>query len=187
MWLANIISRVFDPPVVGTLVLILAFTKSALPAARALPLGLAIFWLIAGIPLVLLVWGIKTGRIKNWDLTERRERIVPIIIEVILTVIAGALVVIWGNSFLESVMVMLLGWMVGFLLITLVWKISGHVAANTLAVGLTLSWLGGRSWALLLLIPLVAWARVKRGDHTAAQAAAGAVWSALVLSVYLLW
>lgn len=187
MLLANIISRVLDPLVVGTLVLILAIGHSALPLPRAVPLGLAIFWLIAGIPLVLLVWGIKTGRIKNWDLTERRQRVVPILIEMTLTAIAGVLVVIWGNSFLESVMVMLLGWMVGFLLITLVWKISGHVAANTLAVGLTLSWWGGRAWILLLLIPLVAWARVKRGDHTAAQAAAGALWSALVLSVYWLW
>jgi membrane-associated phospholipid phosphatase len=66
------------------------------------------------------------------------------------------------------------------LLVTLVWKISIHVAVAAGAV-VILALVFGPAW--LLLVPLVAavgWARVVLNDHSPAQSVAGATLGGLV-------
>jgi membrane-associated phospholipid phosphatase len=59
------------------------------------------------------------------------------------------------------------------LLITVWWKISGHVSTVAFGVTMATGFLGTWASPLLLLIPLVAWARVKVGAHTITQTLAG--------------
>ena len=59
----------------------------------------------------------------------------------------------------------------------MVWKISGHASVAALATGLIIQWFGWYWWPILLIVPLVAWARVVRRDHTVGQVIAGAVYS----------
>jgi membrane-associated phospholipid phosphatase len=60
------------------------------------------------------------------------------------------------------------------LLITLRWKISQHVSSIAVCATVATAVLGVSAAPTLLLIPLVAWARVKVGAHTVLQTVAGA-------------
>ena len=61
------------------------------------------------------------------------------------------------------------------LAITFWWKISQHVASTAASTALMTAALGLWAAPIMLLIPLVAWARVKVGAHTVLQTMAGGV------------
>lgn len=78
-------------------------------------------------------------------------------------------------------------WLFGFLLISLLFKISGHAGSITLATGLLMSWYGFAWWPILLLIPLVGWSRVVTKNHTVAQVVIGIAYSFILLIAYEIW
>jgi hypothetical protein len=174
--LATIISRIVDPPVVVCVLTLFAITQSDLTrrGVFALSILLPIF---VGVPLLYFLWELKTRQVKNWDITNRKERIKPLLIFLLSLLIDIIFIAVLDSSFLLNVFLLYFFWLLGFLIITLFWKISGHTSAAMLGVGVAIIWYGPSMLFLLGVIPLVAWARLVRHDHTPFQLVAGVLYS----------
>lgn len=182
--IATIISRIFEPVVMFSAITIIGAWSSL--SSEKLPLFFALLVAAIALPLGLLVWSLKTGRISNWDMTNRKERIGPLSTMLVLMIFYTIGVSFLGSALLTQLFISFIMWVVGFLLVTTKWKISGHSSVAALAVGHIILWFGWAYWPVLFIVPTVAWARVVRKDHTIAQVIAGAIYSwGLLFLLYL--
>lgn len=186
-YIATVISRIFDPLVVITVIMLLAFLRSGLPPIVGIKLFVAVYTIGVLIPVVLLLFAIRRKIIDSWDIPKRHMRLVPLGIEFVATLIGYGIVLRFGNAFLVQLFILLLLWLAGFFCITALWKISGHVGTVALATGLLLRWFGWGAWPVLFIVPLVGWARVVRRDHTVAQVIAGAAYSWILILLHETW
>lgn len=167
--IGTIISRIFDPFVMLVLLFWLVFAGT--------PRAVEAFGLMVVLPFMLFVIALKTKMVKNWDVRDRRER--PKLLWTLLIIETGASVLL-GTSLALPILIGLLG----FALITQYWKISGHTMAATLTTGYVVMRFGFLWWPVLLIIPLVAWARIVTKNHTLLQVIAGALYACTIV---LLW
>ena len=163
--LAKVISGVFSPPVV--LVIAVVFIGVALNA-----LSWSIIYVLSVIivPTLYVWWLLKSGRIKNFHMYERRERIKPNALTLLLTILAwlgfkytGAPPEFTLFAFVAIFEVAQL------LLITFFWKISIHSTSITGLSFFLVALFGWKVWYLLLAIPLVIWARLRTDNHSFKQ------------------
>lgn len=173
--LAHLISNVIHPIVLP----IVAFWTLMrfgfeLPVER-LSLYLLVVVLSCSVAPALIVIALKKmGKVSDYDISRRESRAVPFLLGV-ASYAAGALAL-----YLLGAPPLVVGFMMCYaintifiFLITLLWKISVHVtslggpiAAFTYVFGLQSLW-------LLLLMPPLAWARVRLKAHTPMQTVAG--------------
>lgn len=176
MILAKIISRVFEPMVVLTIIVLLGGLRSGLTGNSL------ICYCLLLVSLILLVFlyrlKLKKGGV-NWDVSERKKRIKPLLLLILVLVAVFWLMGKFNNLFLTGEFFPILIWTVGFFLITLVYKISGHVSVLTLVCTLVIRWYGPGFWPVYLTIPLLAWSRVKLKAHSVGQVIAGFLYSYL--------
>lgn len=180
---ASIVSRIFDPMVGMAVVLLLALLRSGASWF------IALLWLfiLIGPPTIMRLWAKQRVGL-DWNIRDRRRRIVPFVI--FLVMIAGDLVLLkfFAPAALFRLFLFFFVWTAGFFLITaFATKISGHAAGNALAAGLIIFWYGWQWWPILLIVPLVGWARVVRRDHTIPQVIMGALYSWVLLVVFDYW
>ena len=185
---AALISRFLAPQYVVTLLLL------SLGLADPVSWRRGIVWVLAtGLPFVLITLGVfnralRRGAISDWHITDRRERLRPGIVAASLLFTAIPMAILYVFDGPRWILAVALS---GFLLvvinlaITLIWKISQHVSGIALGATLITASLGPLAAPSLLLIPLVAWARVKVGAHTVAQTIAGGV-TGIIISVVAL-
>lgn len=168
--IATIISRVFDPFIMLSVVLIifLSHTRVFIPAFISMVI----------IPFALFIIAWKTKRVSDWDISDRRER--PMLFWS-LTAIEIINIVVFQLWFLLP---MIMSFAV-FSFITHFWKISGHAFASALATGLFISRFGWQWWPVLCIVPLVVWSRVMRKNHTLPQCIAGALFAWTVVFMFL--
>jgi membrane-associated phospholipid phosphatase len=137
----------------------------------------ALLYLGVGVllPVLYVVWAIRTGRITDFHMAIRRERVAPFLVSILCGAAAWLMLVGLGapRDFAAPVLALLLQTLLLFL-ITLFWQVSVHTAVTASLV--TFCCMVGGQGALLLigLIPLVAWARLYLGRHTLAQTVVGA-------------
>jgi len=178
--IATILSKLFEPALLLSLSFVAVAVRFGVPFAQSL---LWLFVLIGPV-IAYRVWA-KYRMGLDWDIHDRTKRIKPMGVLVGYLCIAGVILYRFEPR-IVPIQVLFLVWTVGFLCITRYWtKISGHVGGDTLAVGMMILWYGWGFWPLLGIIPLVAWSRVVRKDHTIFQVILGAVYSwSLLLLVY---
>jgi len=174
---AAIISRLFDPINVFAVVAIIVVGRSSMPPGAMTRFFVVLFFGMFLPPLAFLLWAIKTRRVSNWDLTNRRQRVRALVVFLGLLGVDFILIQMFGNAYLVQLFLFFFFWFAGFFAITLFWKISGHTSTLTLASLFIIQWFGWALWPILLTIPLVSWARVKRKNHTVAQVVAGVLYS----------
>ncbi len=169
---AAIISRVFEPALTLSMAFIVYAAHAGIAAGRiALWAAVIIFP-----PMTLRIWAHQAKGL-DWDIHERKKRVVPLLI--LLFLLAFDLVLFWlFEPRLLGALALFFLWTTGFFIITKYWtKISGHTSANALASGMVVRIFGWRFWPVLLIVPLVAWARVIRKDHTVGHVVLGAAYS----------
>ena len=166
----TLISRIFDPFVMLGIafIVLLSGTSVFIPA----------FVCMAIVPFVLYVVAWKTKMISNWDMSDRRER--PKILWLLVVIETVCIVIFQLWSILP-----ILGAIVGFTVISHVWKISGHAMSAALATGIIVATFGWAWWPLLCIVPIVAWARVVRKNHTILQVIAGALYAWGIVALFL--
>ncbi len=181
--LARIISLVFEPMIVMALIALTGGWRSGLRGEAYAWYSIAMFVLTFFVACVrlLLVRKFKT----NWDISDRHKRVRLLIILFGFVGILFWSMTFWKNSALTNLFGLFLLWLLGFFLITLKYKISGHVAMVTLAAGLFFQWFG--FWQAFFLVPLVAWARVVGKNHTIGEVITGALYSLFLLVVFDYW
>lgn len=183
---AKWISRIFSPPILVVVSIALA---SAAIGTTAAWLWAGVFTLIAVIiPVLYIVWKVKQGLITDFHMRIREQRIKPMFFMLLMTVLATVVLAVFSAPFVLVVLAVSSVSQVGFLTtVTLKWKISGHSTAAAGFSILMVALFGAAALPVLLLIPLVAWARVARSRHELTQTIAGTIagitYTLLVLAV----
>jgi len=140
-----------------------------------------VYLLIVSIVLwIARIYAVKILR-TNWDISDRAKRVQSLIplIGICIGFLLGLL--LWDNQGLIRFGSMLLLWLVGFSLITLKTKISGHMAVLTFSVGLLLYWYGLVALPLMALLPMVGWSRLVLKRHTMIEVIGGTLYSTIFL------
>ncbi|KAA1021489.1 hypothetical protein FVA95_20285 [Pseudonocardia sp. EV170527-09] len=179
--LARVLTEVFAPSVVVTLLPLAvawAATRQVLPT---LSWGLLVALTSSILPMVVIVWGARSGRWDGHHVRNREGRLIPFLVLIVLSLLGlGLLVVLsapWPVIALDVIMVVIL-FVAGA--ITTRWKVSMHAAVcGSAAVVLVVTY-GPVWWLSLLVVAAVAWSRVRINDHTAAQVVVGSALGAVV-------
>lgn len=173
--LAHLISLSFDPIIISTLSLFLIISQVEKDLVKVLLwFGLV---LIVGIlpPLIFLAYEKKKGRVTDWFLYNRKERI-PIYVASLISLSTTVLLIWWLEgpiNLLIFSLTSLLNALVLGVATYLGHKVSVHTSAVTFFVLVLLLVVDWSYWPALLLIPIVAWSRAKLKKHTWPQLVAG--------------
>ncbi len=174
--LARAVTEIFAPaPTVAALLVVVAWHTAA-TTADAVRWGLVSVLFASLIPFAYIIRGVRRRRFTDHHVSVREQRPIVLLFG-IASVLAGiAVLIILGapRDLVALVGAMAVGLM-SSMLVTLFWKISVHAAVTTGAVVVLVLVFGPLLLTLMLLVALVAWARVAIGDHTPAQALAGVV------------
>ncbi|MBD5174863.1 MAG: phosphatase PAP2 family protein [Bacteroidales bacterium] len=195
---ANIVSDVFSPLLMPTYAMIAAMWLTPLcllPVGNRVSATAGIAFITCIIPLVFIFTMIRLGRVADVSISDPRQRRAPYIVALLCYI--GAAV------FLASLKAPL--WLVVFygagaivLLLNLFITAKSKISAHTSAVGGTCAlifWLTLRGYLLfsplvwvsvaVLMVGIMAWARLYLYRHTLGQVAAGAALSFSVVFVAL--
>ncbi len=185
--LAQIISFFFNPVMLLVFVPLFLVYKTSGDVISALAwTGYTMIFLIA--MTFFVIYGVHKKFFTDLDVSRRTQR--PLLF---LAGIFMSLVYLWGLFFLNGpriLIVVTIGFITGVLLLAIVntrLKVSFHVATVS-AVFFSLAMVYQRYYYItLLLIPVVAWARLKVKRHTLPEAIVGACFGVLFsLAIYIL-
>jgi membrane-associated phospholipid phosphatase len=133
------------------------------------------------IPLFYFVHLLTTKEISDWDTTRRRQRIK--LYAAVLIIHAVGIIFAWALGKIILAKILLAFWTLAlaYTLVTLFWKISLHTGVFATAVAFT-AVLWGRNWLWpALILPLIAWSRLRLRKHNLAQVVIGAVLGPVIL------
>ena len=181
--LARVFSNVVSPPVMFAL-MGLAITWSVLPFWEGLFWAAVYGFWVSLMPMLVVAYMLKTGRISDLHMSNTRERRIPYLTSVLGSLIASAIIHFFeGPELLRCLAIFSTLELAALALITNFWLISIHasaIAAVTMISGLVFGW-----WTLILLLPvvvIVCWVRLYLRRHTFQQVVAG-----LSLGVITVW
>ncbi|MBM3188220.1 MAG: DMT family transporter [Chloroflexi bacterium] len=188
---ARLISRFLSPQYVAVPFLLALGLLDPESWTRGLFWAIGIALLAIGLPVAIMLRELHKGGISDWHLSRREERLkpIPIVTGLVSTGLPALLLYLFdGPRSLLLGCLTALALVLFNLLVTLGWKISQHTAGIAATTTLVTALLGVGASPILLLIPLVAWARVKVGAHTIMQTVAGGAVGVLVsaATVYLM-
>ena len=178
--LASLASNLGSPPVLASVAVALIALK--LSSARAWMWGSVYLLLGVMMPFLYVVWLVKRGNVTDIDVRLRKQRFQPLLVTITCTGLAWLVLALGVAPATMTVVVGALWFQaVAVFAITLRWKISVHAA--TAAGATTMAWvLLGTPLPLVLIVPLVAWSRVRLRRHTLPQTVAGAVLGFVIFS-----
>jgi membrane-associated phospholipid phosphatase len=181
MLFPTIISRIFDPFVLLSGLIIAIFYGNGLRGMELISRVMTVISILVIPPVLLLFYTIKKHWVKDWDISDRKQRVRVFL--VFSFILIFDLVVLRSQEIIFPYIIILCFWFVGFFIITLFWKISGHTGVATLVILLVMV-VGESSlkdWVLIYVlcisIPLIAWSRVALKKHTILQVIGGTVYA----------
>ena len=177
-WIAFLLSALLSPYLVipvGTVALIYARSSASHPPQEYLTWMAVSLFFSTALPLGYILWGMWRGTISDVHVMERDQRGTPFIIAIVggflgafLLFLLGAPKSVWALSLIQAVNGLVI------LLITYFTKISVHVAVLSATVlGAAALHPAFSPYAAMGLIPLLMWARTKRGRHSWLQGLGG--------------
>ena len=173
---AKILSRFLSPQYVAAPLLLVLGLADPVSWKRGLIWAAGVGLFSITLPLAAFYRALKRGGISDWHVTRREERMQ---VSLLLPTVAALVLPLAAMVALKGPRLLLIGFASGLILslfnimVTWRWKISQHVSTVAVSTTLITSTLGLGASPVLLLIPLVAWARVKVGAHTVMQTVAG--------------
>lgn len=179
--LARALSYVLSPYVVT------ALTASAVTVAYARPSLLGVLQVLVAItsstlvPFLFTLWMVRTGRTTDMHAAIRSQRHPIFLVAIVSNSVATLF--LWATGAHPLVVAMGVAYCASgalFWAVTTVWKISLHTGVLAGSLMIAAHAFGDLALYGLPLLPLVAWARVRRRRHTLSQVTAGAVCGAAV-------
>jgi len=150
------------------------------------------YWMVIAVSLLLLpgvIYSISTWvKEKRFDIdiTQREDRIVPLMLATLGALIGGYMVTNRLDSInLQFISNVLVAFLLAITVITFIWKISLHTSTLAAMVTMLVLFSGPKfGWVFLLLIPVI-WSRLKLKQHSPAQLLVGAgLGVAVILTAY---
>jgi len=174
--LAGLISTISSPFIVVTVFALAIILAQPFSLADRTLWSLEFLLFIILLPVVYVWYGVKTGKFTDFHLMVREQRTGPFLV----SLAGGTLLVLVNLLTHVPAEIMTLGWVLWvnglvFALITHFWKISIHVASLTGSIVMVGVLLNHQLFWLLLLVLVVAWARLYRKRHSLAQAAVASI------------
>jgi hypothetical protein len=172
--LARLLTEMFAPPSVVAALLVLVALHSTSSSVDALHWGSIAVLFAALIPVTYIVRGVRRQYLSDHHVQAREQRPGVVLVAVASVIVGLALFALLGAP--RDLFALVAGMAVGLaasLAVTMVWKISTHVAVVTGAVVILGLTFGTPYLALLPAVVLVGWARVGIGDHKPTQVVAG--------------
>ncbi len=150
---------------------------------------LAVLFLAATIVPMLLIYGLKKiGKVSDYNITFREQRFLPLLVMVGVNLVGYEVMdqldaprIFTGILLFNAVNTVLI------LLITLQWKISIHLLTLASSIALIYLQFGVVAFWLLLLVPVLMWARIYLKAHTFMQTLVGALIGFLTMYAELKW
>ncbi|MEE8135855.1 MAG: hypothetical protein V3T52_01645 [Thermodesulfobacteriota bacterium] len=137
-------------------------------------------------PALYIMYLVRKGIVTDFHLNVRRERTKPFLIMAINSAAVFLIMLLAGAPKLILIVIAAAAiQLLCMLLITLRWKISGHCTAATGLVVLALALFGEKLLPLILIIPLIAWSRIRLSRHTFTQTVAGIFLGAVTITALL--
>lgn len=181
--LARAVTELLAPPNLAVGQGLLVGWHSA-PGPAGLGWGLFAATVCGLIPYGVVTAGVRRRRWTDRHLRDRAQRPVPLLagIASIATGLA-MLVVLDGPRQLVALVTAILTALVATLVVTVWWKLSVHAAAASGTVAILALTLGPALALSAPAVALVAWSRVRLGDHTTAQTVAGTAMGGLIATI----
>ena len=178
--LARAVTELLAPANLAVAQLLLVGWHSS-PGPAGLGWGLLTATFCGLLPYGIVIVGVHHRRWTDRHLRARQQRPVPFL-AAIASVLAGLAVLLALDAppQLVALVVAMLAGLAATLLVTLWWKLSVHTAAASGTVAILALVFGPALTLALPTVALVAWSRVRLGDHTPAQTLAGAALGGLV-------
>lgn len=179
---ARLFSNIVSPPVMFA-VLGLAFALYEMPTLEGLLWAAVYGFFVSLLPILVVLYLLKTGRIAELHMSNTGERHLPYVIAVLSALVAYLLITQLGGpgllaclALFNAIELFLLG------VINFFWLISLHstgIVATFLLVGLVFGW--AASLIVLPFVFLVSGVRLYLKRHTPMQVLAGAALGAVVV------
>ena len=171
---AKVISDVLSPPVLGAACIVVAAAEIAMPGAW---LWVTLFLaLTVGIPTAYVLLLVRKGKVSDFHIPIRKQRIRPMILMVSMALVSfGILLTLNPPTIFVGLVLIGLGQLILLFLITLKWKISGHALAASSFCSICTVIVGASGWLTFLLVPVIVWSRLRLRRHTFMQTAAGTI------------
>lgn len=182
--LASIISRIFDPFIVFFFLMIMASVEGG---ASGKELLFTLFVIVVGIlvpPASLLLWAVRTKKVTNWDVSNRKQRIWVFLIFFLFLFADAFIINLLHNEGLSHFFTFVILSFIGTFAITLFWKISGHLSTLASGISMMLHWYGWAWWPILFFLPVLAWSRVVLKRHTVAQTIGGIFYGGMMYEIW---
>lgn len=185
--LAWAVSRVFDP-VVEIPILLAGSVYYALSNGLRWRFLVMLLVVDALLPALYMVYGLMKGKIKDWDITKREERMGLYFFTIFAHLFGVVAAYAVGKTDLFEILLVFWTMAVVFAVVTLFWKISVHAGTNAAVVAFFNHYYGwDRFWWLVLVLIVVLWSRVEIKKHTWAQVLVGATLALVWVSLGLQW
>ncbi len=182
--LANLTSKILNPLVVGLTLILLLSLKSTLSTLDAVK------WLLISITISILpvfsviIYLVRKQRLESPFIITRRQRTKIYLLTSACAGI-GSIILFYLGAPKELLATFIAGFsaVVVFMCVNLFWKISLHTALITASVTILIILYGSMAAVIVVLVPLIAWSRIKLKHHSLAQATAGTLLTALIVVV----
>ncbi|GAB4254587.1 MAG: hypothetical protein Kow00129_15620 [Thermoleophilia bacterium] len=186
MQTARLVSLTFQPMLTGLYLLVAVGTATAPTVGQGLLWAVGLGFLTSIMPAADLALRVRKGRISDFQMILREERLRPLLAALTWSLVGLAAAILLGAP-KPLIVTLAVGTANGIVLtaITTVWKISFHTATLTGALLVAAVLLQPVLLTLSPLIALVGWSRVKLGRHTPGQTVAGALVAALTSGAIL--
>ena len=175
MSFALVISRVFEPLILFIFILIMVFVRAQLPLTTLLWQGSIILFVIIFPPILLLIRAIRQKKISNWDMSDRKQRVGALVVFLMFFALGIFLLSLFHEPIITNFFLYMFGVFLLFFMITLRYKMSGHLTGLAMWLVCVSSWFGGLTTVLFFSLPLLCWSRVVLKRHTLGQVLLGSV------------
>jgi membrane-associated phospholipid phosphatase len=187
--IANLTSNILNPFLIGLILIVLASFEATTSVFDTIKWSL-ILTVLSVLPIFLfVVYLVRHDRLDSIFANVREQRTKVYVLAIILAVVSCIILLsLKAPLMLLAAFVASLSANAIFMLVNLRWKISVHTGFITAAVTLLFILYGLTSLASIVLIPLVAWARIELEHHSLAQVFTGALLAiAIVVAVFYLF
>jgi membrane-associated phospholipid phosphatase len=170
--LAHLVSNVLNPPLVSVFGIVLM--AEFIDTRQAWIWALAFTLIAVLLPTGYVYYLLNQGKIETFHIPNRGNRKKPYVVIIASNVLGVLLMLIFDAPDLLIAFGVMGVVLSGLLfLINSYWKISGHSTAISSLSVFFVATLGWSALPTLVMIPLVAWARIKTHSHTLWQTVAG--------------
>ena len=186
--IAKLVSSIINPFLMGVVLILSASFDGDLNTRESIKWALTLIALNLLPIFLFIVWLVRHNKVDGIFINIRKQRLKIYLLGIALGGVSCIILLCFeAPPMLLTLFVAFFSVGVVFMCINNWWKVSVHTASTASAVAALLIIYGLSAIALIMLVPLVAWARVELGNHSLSQVVAGALLapSMVVVEVHL--